>query len=83
MVATFSTFRLVTWITGNGPKPYPNSIKMYKYYSKIDIHFNEQLIKTSYKAFRRSFGKAEAWFIKTGWEKKNLYLNLFYAKSLI
>lgn len=67
MGSMFSTFRLVTWATENSPKPYLNKIKVYKYDSKIDMHFNKQLIKTSYKAFCRSFGKAEAWFIKIGW----------------
>lgn len=67
----------------NSPKPYINKRKHYKYYSKIDIHFNKQLIKTGCKAFCRPFGKDEAWFIKTGRGKKFLYLNLFDAKGLI
>lgn len=63
-------FWFATWVTENGPKPCINKRKHYKCYSKIDIHFNKQLIKTGCKAFCRPFGKDEAWFIKTGWGKK-------------
>lgn len=46
------------------------------------MHFNKQLIKTSYKAFWRSFGEAEAWFIKTGQGKQSVF-KFILAKSLI
>jgi len=70
LIAAFFTFRLVTWVTENSPKPCINKRRHYKYHSKINIHFNKQLIKTGRKAFCRPFGKDETWFIKTAWGKK-------------